>query len=163
MSALTSKGRWINSTRAWADRTCSHKADPDAREALTGPSAEPEETAGDPFSQYADPSPLRNDRSGVVRVGESRVSLDVVVEQYESGMTAEEIVQAYETLQLDDVRATIHYYLWHRDEVRAYLGQREQQAEALRGRIEAERPRISREQLLARRRARGTDNAPAGQ
>src|SRR5687767_15876345 len=95
--------------------------------------------------------PLRVDRGGAVRVGNSRVSLDLVVEQYENGMTPEDMVRAYDTLVLADVHAVIAYYLRHRDEVRDYLKRRADEAEALRAMIEAERLRVSREELLARR------------
>ena len=107
--------------------------------------------------------PLRVDEGGVVRVGKSRVSLDLVIEQYENGMTPEDMVRAYDTLVLADVHAVIAYYLRHRDEVRAYLKRRVEEAEALRAKIEAERPRVSREELLARRSAREKDHAPTGQ
>ena len=107
--------------------------------------------------------PLREDAEGALRVGNSRVSLDLVVEQYESGMTPEEMVRAYDTLVLSDVYAAIAYYLRHRDEVSAYLKQRAEQAESLRETLEAENPRISREELLARRSVRETDNAQSGQ
>ena len=83
-----------------------------------------------------------------------RVSLDLIVEQYENGTTPEDMVRSYDTLGLADVYAVIAYYLRHRDEVRAYLKRREEEAEALRAKIEAERPRVSREELLARRSAR---------
>src|ERR1700675_2420886 len=93
----------------------------------------------------ADLPPLRLDQGDVVRVGDSRISLDLVVEQYENGMTPEDMVRAYDTLVLADVHADIAYFLRHCDEVRAYLRHREQEAEALRAKIEAERPRVSRE------------------
>src|SRR5437764_377567 len=109
------------------------------------------------------PPPLRVDEGGAVRVGNSRVSLDLVIEQYENGMTPEDMVRAYDTLALADVHAVIAYYLRHRDEVRAYLKRRDEEAAALRAKIEAERPRVSREELLARRAAGETANAPAGQ
>jgi uncharacterized protein (DUF433 family) len=112
---------------------------------------------------HADLPPLRVDQGGAVRVGNSRISLDLVVEQYENGMTPEDMVRAYDTLALADVYAVIAYYLRHRDEVRAYLKRRNEEAESLRATIEADRPRIGREELLARRRATETDHAPAGQ
>src|SRR5947199_4602767 len=108
----------------------------------------------------AEPPPLRVDEGGAVRVGNSRISLDLVVEHYENGMTPEDMVRAYDTLVLADVYAVIAYYLRHRDEVRAYLKRRQEEAEALRAKIEAERPHVSREELLTRRVAREKDRAP---
>src|SRR4051794_1546470 len=93
---------------------------------------------------HADRPPLRVDEGDVVRVGNSRISLDLLVEQYENGMTPEDMVGAYETLVLADVYAVIAYYLRHRDEVRAYLKRRAEEAAALRAKIEAEHPRVSR-------------------
>lgn len=112
---------------------------------------------------HTDRPPLRVDEGGVVRVGRSRVSLDLIVGQYENGMTPEDMVRAYDTLLLADVYAAIAYYLRHCDEVRGYLNQREKEAEALRARIEAERPGISREELFARRAGREKADAAAGQ
>jgi uncharacterized protein (DUF433 family) len=107
--------------------------------------------------------PLRLDEEGAVRVAKSRVSLDLVVEQYENGMTPEDMVRAYDTLELAEVHAVLAYYLRHRDEVRVYLKRRQNVAEGLRAKIEADRPCISREELLARRSATEKANAPAGQ
>ena len=115
------------------------------------------------LSLPAEPPPLRTDPGGVVRVGRSRVSLDLVVEQYENGMAPEAMVRAYDTLALADVHAVIAYYLRHRDEVRAYLKRRKEEAESLRARVEADRPPLSREELLKRRGAAEKDDAPAGQ
>jgi uncharacterized protein (DUF433 family) len=122
-----------------------------------------ERQRNDPLPLHAERPPLRVDEGGAVRVGNSRVSLDLVVEQYENGMTPEDLIRAYDTLELADVYAVIAYYLRHRDEVRAYLKRRAEEAEALRAKIEAERPRASREELLARYRAREKADAPAGQ
>lgn len=107
--------------------------------------------------------PLRVDEGGAVRVGDSRITLDLIVEQYENGVSPEDMVRAYDTLALADVYAAIAYYLRHRDDVRAYLKRRAEEAEALRTRIEAERPRVKREELLARRSAAETGHAPAGE
>ena len=102
----------------------------------------------------ADRPSLRVDHGGVIRVGNSRISLDLVVEQYENGMTPEDMIRAYDTLELADVHAAIAYYLRHHVEVRAHLKRRKEEAEALRAKIEAERPRVSRDELLARRQTR---------
>lgn len=106
--------------------------------------------------------PLRVDEQGVVRVGNSRVTLDLVVEQYENGMTPEDMVGVYGVLNLADVYDVLAYYLRHRDEVRAYLERRQQGARELQARIEADRAPISRQELLARTTAAVNNNAPAG-
>jgi uncharacterized protein (DUF433 family) len=112
---------------------------------------------------HADRHPLRVDDGGAVRVGRSRIRLGLVVEQYENGMTPEDMVRAYDTLLLADVHAVIAYYLRHRDEVRVYLRRRKEEADALQAKIEAERPRVSRQELLARRNVPEKADAPAGQ
>src|SRR5437764_15476079 len=88
---------------------------------------------------HLDPPPLRVDEGGAIRVGTTRISLDLVVEQYENGMTPEDLVRAYDTLALADVHAVIAYYLRHREEVRAYLKRRAADTESLRAMIEGER------------------------
>jgi len=103
--------------------------------------------------------PLRFDESGTLRVGDSRVLLDIVVGAYQQGETAEEIVESFDTLRLSDVYAVISYYLRHRDEVDAYIAEREARGEELRREWEAIHGLgPSRQQLLARlteRRAAG--------
>jgi uncharacterized protein (DUF433 family) len=108
----------------------------------------------------AAPSPLRPDEGGVLRVGTSRVSLDVVVQEYENGMTPEDIVRAYDTLDLADVYAVVAYYLRHRTEVKAYLDRRQDEAARLRTAVESRRPpRPTREELLKRRGDNGRAEA----
>jgi len=116
-----------------------------------------------PLPLHADAPPLRVDEQGVVRVGNTRITIDLVVEQYENGMTPEDMVRAYDTLVLADVHAVIAYYLRHPEEVRAYLKRRAEEADALRAKVESERPRVSAEELLARRSAREKNRAPTGQ
>jgi uncharacterized protein (DUF433 family) len=57
------------------------------------------------------PVPLKTDVDGVVRVGNTRVTLDTVVDAFREGATAEEIVSRYPSLLLADVYAVIGYYL----------------------------------------------------
>lgn len=107
------------------------------------------------FTAKIDALPLREDTAGALRVGDSRVLLELVVRAFQDGATPETIVQRYSTLILRDVYAVIAYYLRHRDEVEAYLVQREQKAEETRQRIESQQRDMSeiRVRLLARRQA----------
>ena len=105
--------------------------------------------------------PLRVE-GNVVRVGNSRISLDLVVQQYENGMTPEDMARAYDSLALADAYAAVAYYLTHHAEVQTYLKQRSAEADDLQQQIEGQRPRISRQELEARRVAE-QGNAEAGQ
>ncbi|MBI5667596.1 MAG: DUF433 domain-containing protein [Chloroflexi bacterium] len=97
--------------------------------------------------------PLEMDAHGAIRVGKTRVTLDTVIEAFNDGATAEEIVQQYPTLLLADVYSVIGYYLRRREEVEAYLRQREQKAEQVRHENEARFSPVGiRERLLARRK-----------
>ena len=111
----------------------------------------------------AERPPLRMDEGGVIRVGSTRISLDLIVEQYENGATPEDLVRDYGTLNLADVHAAIAYYLMHREQVQEYLKRRAKEAKALRAEIEAKHPPVTREELLARRAAMEKDRASTGQ
>ncbi len=76
-----------------------------------------------------DPTPLRADEHGVVRVGGTRVTLDQIVAAFREGATAEEIALRFSTLDLADVYATIAYYLHHREAVDRYVGEQAVMAE----------------------------------
>lgn len=104
-----------------------------------------------------DAPPLRQDGSGAVRIGDTRVLLELVIGAFREGATPEAIVQRYPTTNLAQIYAVVAYYLRHRDVVERYLSEREQAADALRKRIESAQPdmRDIRARLLARRAARG--------
>ena len=86
----------------------------------------------------AQPVPLRTDDGGVMRVGNTRVSLDSVVAAYQQGATAEQTCEDYPTLDLADVHIVISYCLRHTEEVNEYLAARRQEATELRTKIEAD-------------------------
>jgi uncharacterized protein (DUF433 family) len=108
-----------------------------------------------PFTVKTDVPPLREDASGALRVGDSRVLLELVIRAFQDGATPETIVQRYSTLTLPDVYAVISYYLRHRDDVDEYLARREQRGEEVRQRVESRQGDLSeiRARLLARRQA----------
>src|SRR5438067_2114864 len=86
---------------------------------------------------HADPVPLRVDETGTIRVGQSRVTLDVVVQYRRLGMTPEEIARGLDTLTLADVHGALAYYLRHQAEIDEYRRRRGEEAEALLRQIEA--------------------------
>jgi len=101
----------------------------------------------------ADPIPLRTDRGGTIRIGQTRVPLETVVHAFNEGATAEEIAYRYSTLELPDIYAAITYYLRHRTAVDDYAREQEAKAKESRRKIEARQPdrRGLRERLLSRR------------
>jgi len=84
----------------------------------------------------AEAPPLRKEAGGALRVGNSRVLLEMVIRAFEDGATAETIVQRFPSLKLPDVYAVIAYYLRHRDEVDDYLLGREKTARQIKERLE---------------------------
>ena len=99
----------------------------------------------------AEATPLRTDRTGVVRVGGTRVTLDSVVSAFEEGATPEQIIDDYPSLSLPDVYAVITYYLRHKTEVDAYLEEQNRRAQVARQQDEARYDRAEiRKRLLAR-------------
>ncbi|MBI4578943.1 MAG: DUF433 domain-containing protein [Planctomycetes bacterium] len=107
------------------------------------------------FTVQAEAPPLREDAAGALRVGGSRVLLELVIRAFQDGATPETIVQRYATLSLPDVYAVLAYYLRHRSEIETYLARREQQADELRrcrGGQEGDLSEI-RTRLLAHRQA----------
>lgn len=109
-----------------------------------------------PLTIHPDAPPLRVDETGTVRVGPTRVILEVVVQAFRDGATPEQVVQDYDTLELADVYGAIAYYLRHREEVDAYLAERDREAAELRKKIEAAQRHLPdiRARLLAARQKR---------
>ena len=100
----------------------------------------------------SDAVPLRVESDGTARVGNTRVTLDVMLTAYKLGFSAEEIAEQFVTLKLCDVHSIIGYYLRRQDEVEEYLKEREVAAAALRLELERRFPSKGlRERLLARR------------
>jgi uncharacterized protein (DUF433 family) len=72
-----------------------------------------------------EPLPLRTDKDGVIRVGNTRVTMDTIVSVFRAGATPEEIILQFPTLNLADVYSVISYYLRNQKEVDLYLIQRQ--------------------------------------
>ena len=104
-----------------------------------------------------DPVPLRIDQDGVVRVSDTRVTLDTVIGAFLMGVVPDEIATRYPSVSLADIYAVISYYLRHQMDVDQYLQARAELAEEVRKKIEARwSPEGVRERLLARRATQQT-------
>ena len=70
----------------------------------------------------------------------------------QDGATPETIAQRYPTATLADVYAVVAYYLRHREDIEAYLEEREQRAQEVRQRLESQQGPLSdlRNRILAR-------------
>jgi hypothetical protein len=109
--------------------------------------------------------PLREEPSGVFRVGKSRILLELVLRAFKAGATPEAIVQSYDTLNLADVYALVARYLMSPEPFEEYLRQCDEAASATRRKLEeAQGPQGNlRALLLARAQAREGGHAQAGQ
>jgi uncharacterized protein (DUF433 family) len=103
--------------------------------------------------------PLREDDTGTVRIGKTRVTLDTLVAFYQQGMTAEDLASAFDTVALADIHAVISYYLENREKVDAYLAERKSQADEIRSQIESD-PSYAQFREKMRERIQGNRNRP---
>jgi uncharacterized protein (DUF433 family) len=95
--------------------------------------------------------PIETDKDGVIRVGNTRVTLQTLITAFNGGSTAEEIVHQFPVLNLADVYAVITYYLRNRDTVEKNLNNRILLAEQVKLRNQENRNMNDiRKRLLAR-------------
>lgn len=95
--------------------------------------------------------PLRIDGEGTIRVGQSRVTLDIVIEEYRRGTSPETIARQFPAVTLAEIYATIAYYLQHQPALDAYFRDREESAAPLVAELAARtNPVGTRERLRAR-------------
>lgn len=114
----------------------------------TTPERSPAETLLEPEAPA-----MRRDETGALRVGSSRVLVELVLRAFQAGATPEEISQRYSTAGLADIYSVIAHYLRHREAMETYLSGREVRAQDVRRQIEEHQGALTglRERLLARR------------
>lgn len=95
--------------------------------------------------------PLSSELDGVIRVGNTRVTLETVLYEFKNGSTAEEIVYQYPVLDLADVYAVISFYLKNQVAVENYLLSSKVATERIQVMVEQQFPaRDLRQRLLDR-------------
>ena len=87
-----------------------------------------------PLTIVAEHAPLVATEHGVVLVAGTRVPIETVVDDFNTGASPEEIALSYPSLDLKDVYAVISYYLHHQVEVDAYLREQDRLAAEARAR-----------------------------
>jgi uncharacterized protein (DUF433 family) len=100
------------------------------------------------------PALLKAWEDGTIRVGSSRVLLDLVVHHFKQGATAEQIQHSFPSLTLREVYGTIYYYLEYTEAVETYLADQERQAEEIERTIRGASGATSLQKRLEERRAR---------
>jgi uncharacterized protein (DUF433 family) len=98
--------------------------------------------------------PLWTDEHGKIRIGGTRVLLELVIHAFQQGETAEGIIDSYPTLKLAEVYAVIAYYLTHRAEVDDYMRQANEARAKIQSDVEAEYSAETRERLARLRSMR---------
>jgi uncharacterized protein (DUF433 family) len=106
---------------------------------------------------HADPVPLRLDETGAIRVGNTRITLDVLLGYLLAGVKPEQVVSDdyYPTLTLADVHGVLAYYYRHQAELDEYLRRRREEADQRREEIESNQPTFAavKARLVGRRNA----------
>jgi uncharacterized protein (DUF433 family) len=98
------------------------------------------------------PKPVRMDSHGVLRVGDTRVSLDSIVYEFNRGEDAATIQRNFDTLSLAEVHAAIAYYLHNKADIDKYLKEQEIEQDNIQKRIERDfPPKVTGEMLLRRK------------
>ena len=104
------------------------------------------------------PVPLRLDESGTIRVGSTRVTVDLVIEEFLEGATPEEIAMNY-PITVSEAYGAITWYLMRREEADAYLGERVAKAAELREWFEARDARGIRARIQAAKQKQAAASA----
>ena len=102
--------------------------------------------------QVSQTVPLTPWEDGTIRITGTRVTLEVIVNQFKLGATAEQIHDSFPTASLKDVYGAIYYYLERAEAVEAYMCEQQKVAAETRQWVESQPGnRGLRERLLARR------------
>jgi uncharacterized protein (DUF433 family) len=105
--------------------------------------------------------PLRVDEEGTIRVGKTRITLDVLLGDYLRGLTAKQIVEQLDSLTVADVYGALAYYHRHKDEIDDYLKERAEASARRQREIEATQPTFDQIKSRILARGNGTDTSAA--
>jgi uncharacterized protein (DUF433 family) len=79
--------------------------------------------------------PFRQIPDGTIRIGDTRVSLETIIDSYLLGQRPEEIHSGFPFIDLADIHAIIAYYLKNREAVDRYLAEQEADSQRILGEL----------------------------
>lgn len=79
--------------------------------------------------------PFRQIPDGTIRIGDTRVSLETIIDSYLLGQRPEEIHSGFPFIDLADIHAIIAYYLKNREAVDQYLAEQETDSQRILGEL----------------------------
>jgi uncharacterized protein (DUF433 family) len=79
--------------------------------------------------------PLRPTQDGTIRVGDTRVSLETIIESYLTGDRPEDIHEGFPFIDLADIYAIIAFYLKNKEAVDRYLANQDEESQRILDRI----------------------------
>jgi len=95
--------------------------------------------------------PLTQWDNGSIRVGGTRVTLDTVIARFQVGDTPEDIQDSFPSLTVQQINASIDWYVNNRAEADEYLEHQKAEAERILQRLESDPEYQAHRQLLLRR------------
>lgn len=98
--------------------------------------------------------PLTQWEDGSIRVGDTRLLVDIVIYAHKRGLCPEEIFQSFPSsaYTVADIYAVIAYYLSHKTEIDSYLARREKESEEVWKKIESDPKHLAFRSELKRRK-----------
>lgn len=96
-------------------------------------------------------TPRISEVDGVLRVGETGVTVETVLWAFEQGSTPEDITDQYPSLTLADVYGVIAYYLRHQEQIEKYLDVRQRHYQETIDALSRSAPNPLQARLRARR------------
>jgi uncharacterized protein (DUF433 family) len=95
--------------------------------------------------------PLHIDQDGVIRIGKTRVTMDIVIRAFKRGASPETIAAQFPAITLAEAYGAVAYYLQHQAEIDDYLRKGEEEVAPINKMLQDMfNPVGTREKLLAR-------------
>jgi uncharacterized protein (DUF433 family) len=106
--------------------------------------------------------PLETREGGTVFITGTRFPLELLITEYQTGKTAEQIVSSYAGLHPADIHAVLAYYFLNQAEVNVYVAQQRQRSSELHQQITKDFPTTGLRERLNQRLHGSGASSPDG-